>query len=326
MRASLLININSQTSTVELEEAVPCRIGRAPSNTIPLDGQLVSRNHAMVQASDGGIYQVFDLGSRNGTFLNGRRITAPSDLRDGDYITVGGFEMTFLSGASMTAPVDAQSDVSSRTFADLSVKEITVVVTDVRGFTTLCQVIGALRMAEIVQAMNEESGAALERLRPGSIKYIGDATMAFWVQGDVKANHVITALCAVADLFAVAASMQRRFCLSSPILIGAAVDVGLASVGNIGSDSAGDFTAMGDVVNRAFRLEAASRDLSVDLVLSSEAVHVGGGASRFADWTQPKQASLKGFTGQTNVHTSSREDLRRFLSSLPNESMEPAIK
>jgi two-component system cell cycle response regulator len=63
-------------------------IGRASSSQLRIDEEGVSRNHARIQR-DGDAVSVDDLGSRNGTFLNGERIASPRVLEDGDKIQIG---------------------------------------------------------------------------------------------------------------------------------------------------------------------------------------------------------------------------------------------
>ena len=64
-------------------------IGREPDNTIPIaDDTYLSGHHAKVSAADGRVV-VDDLGSRNGTYLNGARITEPRTVKVGDRIQIG---------------------------------------------------------------------------------------------------------------------------------------------------------------------------------------------------------------------------------------------
>lgn len=69
------------------EEAVT--FGRAPENTFPFPGnQNISRNHALIEFRDGA-FHLLDLGSSNGTTINGQPIANDAELNDGDYITLG---------------------------------------------------------------------------------------------------------------------------------------------------------------------------------------------------------------------------------------------
>jgi signal transduction histidine kinase len=87
----------------------PVALGRDGSNPVRLHDNEVSRRHAEVRAADSGGYRVVDLGSANGTFVNGRQIDQ-SPLRSGDQLRVGQTVMLFNEGASgerdLTARVD----------------------------------------------------------------------------------------------------------------------------------------------------------------------------------------------------------------------------
>jgi len=69
-------------------------IGRDPEAAVPVDNSTVSRHHArLVVAEDGATLE--DLDSKNGTFVNGQRISEPTAVKDGDQIAVGEVQMTF---------------------------------------------------------------------------------------------------------------------------------------------------------------------------------------------------------------------------------------
>jgi DNA-binding winged helix-turn-helix (wHTH) protein len=69
-------------------------LGRAPDAAVWIDAPGISRNHARV-CLDGTAATVEDLGSKNGTYLNGNPVLAPAELKDGDQIRLGSVLMTF---------------------------------------------------------------------------------------------------------------------------------------------------------------------------------------------------------------------------------------
>lgn len=73
------------------------RIGRAPDNDLVLEDLLVSRYHAVIERDSTGSYQVKDLGSHNGVFINGQR-QARAPLHEGDVVTLGAQIYRFSQG------------------------------------------------------------------------------------------------------------------------------------------------------------------------------------------------------------------------------------
>ena len=82
------------------------RIGRAASNDIVVDMGRVSRVHALI-AVDTAFVSITDLGSKNGTFVNGERIDQQVFLAHGDTIKIGDCDMRFLAGDQEYTQVEA---------------------------------------------------------------------------------------------------------------------------------------------------------------------------------------------------------------------------
>ncbi len=97
------------------------KIGREAFNDIVLYDPEVSRNHALIKFHEGR-YIIEDLGSTNGTFVNGRRITGPAPLHNGDAIDMGeGVSATFYGSTDPLVETMIQSgeqDDSDRTIAE----------------------------------------------------------------------------------------------------------------------------------------------------------------------------------------------------------------
>jgi serine phosphatase RsbU (regulator of sigma subunit) len=89
-----------------LEKAVTS-IGRSSMNDLPISDKMLSRQHARIVKDDDGGLQVEDLGSRNGTFLNGERLAAPQPLKAGDRITLGGVTLKLESESTTRVRIEA---------------------------------------------------------------------------------------------------------------------------------------------------------------------------------------------------------------------------
>ena len=95
-----------------------CSMGRAPGNDIVLTGDKVSRRHAQIQRQHGNEFWLVDLGSSNGTFLNGRKVTQPVLLTDTDQIEIGQFRVLFRQSSRPKRKLGGEA-ASEKTIVDL---------------------------------------------------------------------------------------------------------------------------------------------------------------------------------------------------------------
>lgn len=100
---SLTPDMNPDISHALLESEYT--IGRAPENSIPIADGSVSSKHARLYQKDGGFF-LEDLGSRNGSYVNGERVAEPRLLADGDLVRFGKVLMTFNLASDM-APIES---------------------------------------------------------------------------------------------------------------------------------------------------------------------------------------------------------------------------
>ena len=144
-------------------------------------------------------------------------------------------------------------------------EELTVLFSDVRGFTTISEGLGP---DELAAMMNEYLGAMTQVIRDqrGTLdKYIGDAIMAFWgapVANPMHARHAVTA--ALEMLAALPELNQRLATRGWPALkIGIGINTGAMTVGDMGSSVRQAYTVMGDAVNLGSRLEGITKQYGV---------------------------------------------------------------
>jgi len=94
-----------------------CTIGRGSSSDIVLADAKVSRRHALIQSQKQYEFWLLDLGSSNGSYLNGRRITQPVLLRDRDQIEIGPFRLIFRQSKTAYAATE-QTSADQTIFAE----------------------------------------------------------------------------------------------------------------------------------------------------------------------------------------------------------------
>lgn len=265
-RTYVEVVIDGEDRAFDLEEHPTCSIGRSPQNTVALVADpLVSRKHALIRRELSGQYYLTDLGSRNGTTHNGKPITAPVLLRDGDKFTTGGHSFLFRDTSAL---VREETMMEAPTDVLVVQRMITILVLDIRNYTVLARELGESRISEIMNKLFNDSGALLKRKESWAQKFIGDAVMAFWVHGEQKGTKEIDlVLEALVEMTAVVRDINAAYALPWPMTFGAGVNTGMAVTGNMGSAGVSDHTAMGDAVNKAFRLESASKEIGRDVVI-----------------------------------------------------------
>jgi adenylate cyclase len=101
-------------------------------------------------------------------------------------------------------------------------------------------------------------------------KYIGDAVMAFWNAPFEEENHAVLACQTALDMMARIHQMQKKWAdEGKPRLdIGIGLNTGTASVGNMGSSLRYGYTALGDSVNLASRLEGLNKDYGTHILVN----------------------------------------------------------
>jgi adenylate cyclase len=156
-----------------------CSIGRATTNQIVLGDGRVSRRHAIVHRQDSAEYWLVDLGSGNGTFVNGLRVALPTRLNDCDTVMVGATLLTFRQTAIASA---SRTPASSSHLTQIEVKATTcwMLVADIVGSTRLAAKYDPKRWATLVGGWAGECHNVLEGHGGLINKYLGDGFLALW--------------------------------------------------------------------------------------------------------------------------------------------------
>ncbi|MEE9606841.1 MAG: adenylate/guanylate cyclase domain-containing protein [Myxococcota bacterium] len=155
-------------------------------------------------------------------------------------------------------------------------REVTILFVDIRRFTRISE---GMKAHDIVTLLNEIFQLASDRIlgQEGTIdKFIGDSVMAYFGAPIAQPDHALRGVSAAIEI-ACAVEERNRCARDSgtggnsyvPVDVGIGVHTGVVVVGNIGSDRRTDFTAVGDAVNVAHRLEKLARPGEI---LVSEAV------------------------------------------------------
>lgn len=191
-------------------------------------------------------------------------------------------------------------------------REVTFYFSDIEGFTTISE---SLEPEKLTQLMNRYLGEMTETILAsgGTLdKYIGDAIMAFWGAPIPMEGHALTA-CKIAlanqrKLAALAEEFKRLG--YPPVRNRIGLNSGPASIGNMGSPRRFSYTAIGDSVNLASRLEGANKAYGTYILISDSTRQGAGGAveTRELDFVKVKGKNLPirvyellGLTGETDA-------------------------
>ncbi|OHC72511.1 MAG: hypothetical protein A3H93_08935 [Rhodocyclales bacterium RIFCSPLOWO2_02_FULL_63_24] len=165
-------------------------------------------------------------------------------------------------------------------------RQISVLFSDIRNFTTLSEKLTAREVVELLNTYLERACAVLQAEGATIDKFIGDAIMAEFGAPLGQPDHARRALRAALALRAVAVEfrgwVEQRFAGRGlpEFDIGIGVHSGEAVVGNIGSSVRMEYTAIGDTVNIASRLEGQTKETGAHILASRDTVSLFGGDLR----------------------------------------------
>ena len=152
--------------------------------------------------------------------------------------------------------------------------EVTVMFSDIRGFTTISEKLDAQELAALLNDYLTDM-TQIVFAHDGTLdKYIGDAVMAFWGAPFEEPGHATKACHAALEMIARLKEMQKKWkAEGKPVLdIGVGLTTGIASVGNMGSALRYGYTALGDTVNLSSRLEGLNKEYATHILLSEATV------------------------------------------------------
>jgi len=287
-------------------------LGRITSNDITLPYSWVSRKHAMIQAQEDGRLNLIDLGSSNGTFVNGKRIYTPCPLQNNDQIGIGSTRLIFQQETPQGQPLQRSPlDLDEMTIAFVRKEIITVLICDIHDYTRLSEVIGVQRISQLLQHWTGRVGKLVNKYDGVVDKFIGDAVMAIWTGSDIRDNINRALKTAMAINIFTSGLGKELPDLPWTLHTGAAINSGEAMLGNVGQSGRQNYTVVGDMVNVAFRLEGmTSKQSGIDLVMGSDAaIHLPNKEGYF----QKQSFALKGKQEPVEAYACTYEELREYL-------------
>src|ERR1044071_2416035 len=145
----------------------------------------------------------------------------------------------------------------------------TILVVDIRDYTPLARSVSEALLSQTIGTWFLRVGQIVQGRGSWAQRYIGDAVMAVWVHDQAQnlTADLVRALRAAEEIDTATSEISRSLPLPGPLRIGAGVNTGPAIVGGA------EYTALGDTVNAAFRLEAATKTIGSEVVLGQRTFH-----------------------------------------------------
>jgi adenylate cyclase len=315
---------------ISLDAADVWKLGRSDKCEIAIQDETISRTHALIQRSDMGEYCFIDMGSRNGSFVNDRRVSTPVVLRNGDRISLGKTRMIFRDPTGIPrGSTPAQTGGVTQVFFAQCL--VSVLVVDIRDYTVLAKAIDQSVLCQVVGSWFGEADRIMQKYGSSAQKYIGDAVMALWVHRTKgqEQREILQVLRALTEFAEATTGLRENFGLPSELRIGAGLNTGSAVLGNPGTHQVMDFTALGDTVNAAFRLETATKELATDIVLGKNTFDYLRSLPTSTHHFGAVEVKLKGYDAPAQTWSISFARLGAFLKNLaddPNRTIESPRK
>jgi adenylate cyclase len=246
----------------------------------------VSSRHCVITQDPDGTCFVRDV-SRNGTRIDGRRLSPNSktELKVGQVLSVGRKLRLRLDGDE-TVSSDLDEATGSQTLGLASTTVVTVLVGDIRNFTTIVRKAPPAVLQESVARVF----AALEKavvMHGGTLKeFQGDALFAFWEQGSSR-NHASEACRAALDLHRLSQELARDASVWAvegfPLEMDWALTTGLVAISGYGGENVLGLSMVGESVVLAFRLEKLADETTGPIVTCPDTRIMAGASFEFED-------------------------------------------
>lgn len=303
----------TDTTSTDLRTRSRWTLGRNRAD-IQIPDNTVSKQHAEIYWDENTL-KIIDCGSRNGTFVNHKKVIQPVALQNGDQIRVGKTNL-YIEQLENSAPTIelARNDVT-----EINVQHVTTTVAflDIVEYCRLSQSINNLdSLAYLLTQWLRESCQIALRYGAFETKTAGDSVMLVWIHHDktkVKSEigHVLST---ITEIYQFTQTLLIQQKIGFDFNFKAGINTGRAVISNNGGSNP-DFTPLGDAVNAAARFESATRIVGegCDLLIgSATASHIPDIVQHFSR----HQLCLKGFDRPHVLYGTSHAYLQRLTTPI----------
>lgn len=273
--ANLRYHSAGEDHYVPIQRLSMCSIGRSTTNNITLDDRLLSRDHAMIRCAASGVCEIEDIGSSNGTRVNGILVAGAVRLKDADIIQLGQHSMTFIQNSQAGGLITDGDDGSAVSIFPAN-SLITALSLNIRGYASLEQILGAERLGHLMEEIAAIAGDVFMRRQRWKHNHEGSAVNAVWTHEDdkVSSRDLLNIFDAIAEIQLGVRPLQKRYHLLRPIAFGCGIATGHAMLENRGEAVETDMAALCDIVMQAYQLEVATHSLGCDMLINESGLNL----------------------------------------------------
>jgi class 3 adenylate cyclase len=276
--------------------------GRVPVGMLLVRDPTVSSRHCVISQDPDGVCLVRDT-SRNGTRIDGRRLSPNSktEFKVGQILSVGE-ELRLRLDGEETVCVDRGEPVSTQTLGISNTTIVTILVGDIRDFTTMVRTAPPAVLQESVARVFAQLEKAVEA-HTGTLKeFQGDALFAFWEQGSTR-NHAAEACRAALDLHLLSKELARDSSVWAvegfPLEMDWALTTGLVAISGYGGENILGLSMVGESVVLAFRLEKLADETTGPIITCPDTYMMASDSFEFKDLGS---RMAKGFDAPQSVY------------------------
>ena len=179
--------------------------------------------------------------------------------------------------------------------------DITVLFSDIRGFTSISERLSAEEVTEILNEYFSAVEPIIRKYNGVLNKFIGDAVLAIFGEPVHDKNQAKNAVLCAKEMHETIDKLQNKWDLEGKphIEIGIAINTGEAFVGNIGSPERIEYTVIGDTVNTASRIESYNKVYKTRFLISESTYEK---VSRICDVIKIREVSIRGKSKKINIY------------------------
>lgn len=265
MEPALVAILDGAEGGREVEVGRSLTVGRGEDAGLVIDDPEISRAHAVLGSTGKGL-EVEDLGSLNGTWVNGERISHPTRLAPGDVIKVGTtrIEVLAVAGGSPRVSAPTQKAPATPVAAEDELRPVSALFADIVGSTSLAERLAPEDFTALIGGCVDRMCRAVEQFGGVIDAYMGDGIAAFFgfpaASEDDAERAARAALGIVRTISGYANEVRSTWNLDLAVRVG--VNSGQVAIGVVGAAQRHP-VALGDTMNVAARLQSSAEPGSI---------------------------------------------------------------